>query len=62
MAKRFEFRNGAVKDTPKHYYIAYGSNLNVAQMRMRCPHAAILGTACLTGWERGQRKKSMQTP
>ena len=25
----------------KRYYIAYGSNLNVPQMRMRCPHATI---------------------
>ena len=33
------------------YYIAYGSNLNVRQMRMRCPHAAILGTANLSGYE-----------
>ena len=35
----------------KRYYIAYGSNLNVPQMRMRCPHATILGTAALKGWE-----------
>ena len=35
----------------KRYYIAYGSNLNVPQMRMRCPHATVLGTATLTGWE-----------
>ena len=33
------------------YYIAYGSNLNVAQMRIRCPGAKILGTAELNGWE-----------
>ena len=35
----------------KRYYIAYGSNLNVPQMRMRCPRATILGTANLKGWE-----------
>lgn len=35
----------------KRYYIAYGSNLNVPQMRWRCPRATILGTANLTGWE-----------
>ena len=29
----------------KRFYIAYGSNLNVRQMRMRCPDAAIIGTA-----------------
>ena len=33
--------------TDKRHYIAYGSNLNVPQMRMRCPHATILGTANL---------------
>jgi len=35
----------------KRYYIAYGSNLNVPQMRYRCPGATILGTANLKGWE-----------
>ena len=35
----------------KRYYIAYGSNLNVAQMRRRCPTATILATANLKGWE-----------
>lgn len=29
----------------KRYYIAYGSNLNIRQMRMRCPQARIVGTA-----------------
>ena len=37
----------------KRYYIAYGSNLNVGQMRMRCPHATILGTANLKESEGG---------
>lgn len=35
----------------KRYYIAYGSNLNVPQMRRRCPDATILGTATLKDWE-----------
>lgn len=35
----------------KRYYIAYGSNLNVRQMKARCPSATILGTANLKGWE-----------
>lgn len=35
----------------KRYYIAYGSNLNANQMRVRCPHATILGTAELKDWE-----------
>lgn len=29
----------------KRYYLAYGSNLNVRQMRWRCPAARIIGTA-----------------
>ena len=29
----------------KRYYIAYGSNLNVQQMRWRCPGARIVGTS-----------------
>lgn len=29
----------------KKYYLAYGSNLNVQQMRFRCPDAKIVGTA-----------------
>lgn len=34
----------------KRYYIAYGSNLNIAQMRWRCPDARVIGTAELEGW------------
>ena len=29
----------------KRYYAAYGSNLNILQMRYRCPSARIIGTA-----------------
>lgn len=32
------------------YYLAYGSNLHVAQMRRRCPDAVAVGTAMLTGY------------
>lgn len=35
----------------KRYYIAYGSNLNVRQMRMRCPTARIIGTSVLEDYE-----------
>lgn len=35
----------------KRYYIAYGSNLNIRQMRMRCPTARIVGTAILSNYE-----------
>ncbi len=29
----------------KRYYIAYGSNLNIRQIRMRCPGARVIGTS-----------------
>lgn len=32
------------------YYIAYGSNLNMAQMAHRCPDAIPVGTAMLRDW------------
>lgn len=35
----------------KRYYIAYGSNLNVYQMRFRCPSARIIGTAIIPNYE-----------
>lgn len=33
------------------YYIAYGSNLDVRQMKHRTPDAEIMGTATLEGWQ-----------
>ena len=35
----------------KKYYIAYGSNLSVAQMKLRCPDAKIVGKAVLHEWK-----------
>lgn len=35
----------------KRYYIAYGSNLSVAQMVIRCPGAKIAGISVLEGWK-----------
>lgn len=32
------------------YYIAYGSNLSIEQMKVRTPDAVIVGTAMLKGW------------
>ena len=35
----------------KKYYIAYGSNLNVQQMKFRCPAARIVGTSIIRNYE-----------
>ena len=35
----------------KRYYLAYGSNLNIPQMRHRCPTAKIIGTAEIKDYE-----------
>lgn len=35
----------------KRYYLAYGSNLNVKQMKARCPGAKIVGTAVIRDYE-----------
>ena len=33
------------------FYIAYGSNLNMDQMRFRCPHATPVGTSVLKDYQ-----------
>lgn len=35
----------------KRYYLAYGSNTNIEQMRYRCPTARIIGTAEIKDYE-----------
>ena len=35
----------------KRYYIAYGSNLSVAQMAHRCPDAKVVGMAAIMDWK-----------
>ena len=35
----------------KRYYLAYGSNLNIAQMQFRCPGAVVAGTAVIPDYE-----------
>ena len=35
----------------KRYYIAYGSNLNIRQMQMRCPQSRIIGTSLIENYE-----------
>ena len=34
----------------ERYYIAYGSNLSIEQMKVRTPDAVIVGTGMLKGW------------
>ena len=34
----------------KRFYIAYGSNLNKAHMKLRCPDAVAVGTQCLSNY------------
>jgi len=48
----------------KRYYIAYGSNLNVPQMRWRCPDARVIGTGEIRDWQllfKGSRTGSYLT-
>jgi len=33
------------------YYVAYGSNLNINQMKMRCPNARVVGTGFIHDYE-----------
>lgn len=33
------------------YYLAYGSNLNISQMKMRCPTAVPIGTAIIPDYQ-----------
>lgn len=57
-------RNAKKKQSNPRLYLAYGSNLNIAQMRWRCPGALVLGTAELNGWEllfRGSKTGSYLT-
>ena len=35
----------------RRYYLAYGSNLNVGQMKFRCPTARIIGTSVIKDYE-----------
>lgn len=45
-------------------YIAYGSNLNLDQMKRRCPTAEVVGTATLRNWRlwfRGSENNAVAT-
>lgn len=35
----------------KRLYLAYGSNINLEQMKYRCPHSKIVDTAMLQDYE-----------
>lgn len=48
----------------KRLYLAYGSNLNIQQMRYRCPGAKVIGTAAIHNYEllfKGSRSGSYLT-
>ena len=48
----------------KRYYLAYGSNLNVSQMKNRCPSARIIGRSEIPGYRllfKGSRTGSYLT-
>ena len=48
----------------KRYYVAYGSNLNLSQMALRCPTAKVYGAGVLNNWElifRGSKTGSYAT-
>lgn len=47
----YSLRKGWRYDMKKRYYIAYGSNLNIGQMKMRCPNARIIGTSTVQDYE-----------
>ena len=44
-------REGTKMKNMKRYYLAYGSNLNIAQMQFRCPDAVVAGTAMIPDYE-----------
>ena len=53
-----------MNESAQKYYLAYGSNLNVEQMKLRCPDAEVVGTAMLEGWQlafRGSRMNAHLT-
>lgn len=41
----------------KKYYLAYGSNLNIRKMALRCPTAKPVGTAVIKDYEKVQADK-----
>lgn len=47
----YDYARANVDMNKKSLYIAYGSNLNKAQMITRCPHAVAKYTGLLNGWE-----------
>lgn len=48
----------------KRYYVAYGSNLNIGQMKRRCPEARVIGTSMIEDYQllfKGSRTGSYLT-
>lgn len=40
-----------MRTSEERLYIAYGSNLNLEQMKRRCPTAEVVGKAVLSNWQ-----------
>ena len=40
-----------MKSQKVYYYLAYGSNTNLRQMKMRCPNSELIATGFLKGYE-----------
>lgn len=56
--------DGEKGDIMGKLYIAYGSNLNLAQMAARCPSASVYAKGVLNNWElvyRGRKTNSHAT-
>lgn len=45
-----QFRQCICQKAEERLYLAYGSNLNLRQMRIRCPHAKLIGYADVEGY------------
>lgn len=46
-----EMEETTMRTSEERLYVAYGSNLNLAQMKRRCPTAEIVGKVVLSNWQ-----------
>jgi gamma-glutamylcyclotransferase (GGCT)/AIG2-like uncharacterized protein YtfP len=62
MEKRQASRIRRIDKMAKTKYIAYGSNLNLEQMAVRCPTAKPVGSGMLKGWQLTFRRVATLEP